>query len=387
MRDQMTAKTSSTIAILAVLLVALCACGEKQDAKATPAVAPRTVTVVPVEMRVLEGGVVASGVLLSREEAAVSAEVSGYRVARVLADIGDVVRAGQPLVQLDDTLLRSQIDQQAALLAQSQVAAKQAAAQAARVAGLDGLGALSQEQIDERRFSAESAKAAAAAQAASLRDLTTRAGKMTVRAPVGGVVLQRQVRPGDLSGTGGDPMFRIARDNLVELEAQVPESALAGIRIGAPARVTLPDARRIQGVVRLIGPAVEQETKLGKVRIALPVTPGLRPGGYGSAEFTGGGGPTVAVPEAALRYDADGVSVMAVGADNRVKATPVRTGRRGGGYVELVAGPSAGTRVLLGAASFVLEGDVVRPVLATPAQASSGKAPPKAALTGKASAK
>jgi HlyD family secretion protein len=342
-------------------LAALSGCSDKDPApKAASSV--RAVRTAVVDRRALEGGVTASGVLVSREEAAVSAEVTGYRVARVLADVGDYVRAGQPLVQLDNTLIRAQVDQAAALAAQAQIAAKQAASEAERVRGLDGTGALAQEQIDQRRFSAESTRAAANAQAASLRDLQARAGKMTVRAPVSGLVLERSVRPGDLSGAGASPMFRIARDGLVELDAQVAESALPSIQVGAPATVSLPDGRRIQGVVRLIGPAVQADTKLGNVRVSLPASRGLRPGGFGQAQFDDLSADTLAVPEAALRYDADGVSVMVVGAGNKVSRVPVKVGRRGGGYAELIAGPPEGARVLLGAASIVLEGDVVRPV-------------------------
>jgi HlyD family secretion protein len=208
-----------------------------------------------------------------------------------------------------------------------------------------------------------------------LRDLQARAGKMTVRAPVGGLILERTVRPGDLSGTGGAPMFRIARDGLVELDAQVAESALPSIRVGGPATVALPDGRRVQGVVRLIGPSVQAETKLGNVRVALPASPGLRPGGFGQAVFGDLAGGTLTVPETALRYDADGVSVMVVGAGNKVKRVPVKAGRRGGGYAELISGPPEGTRVLLGAASIVLEGDVVRPVDAAAAPAAAQPRP------------
>ena len=68
------------------------------------------------------------------------------------------------------------------------------------------------------------------------------------------------------------------------------------------------------------------------------------------------------MPEIAIRYDADGASVMVLGADNRVSQVAVKTGRRAGGYVELVQGPPEGSRVLLGAASFVLPGDLVKPV-------------------------
>jgi HlyD family secretion protein len=53
---------------------------------------------------------------------------------------------------------------------------------------------------------------------------------------------------------------------------------------------------------------------------------------------------------------------MVVGSDNKVRQASVKTGRRAGGFVELLQGPPAGSRVLLGAASFVLPGDTVKPI-------------------------
>ena len=58
----------------------------------------------------------------------------------------------------------------------------------------------------------------------------------------------------------------------------------------------------------------------------------------------------------------DGASVVVVGADSRVRQVPVKTGRRSGGYVELLSGPPAGSRVLWRAAAFVLPGDLVNPI-------------------------
>jgi HlyD family secretion protein len=377
----MTAKIRISGGMLLISL-ALAACGNKETAaNAAPgpagkagATSPlRLVRVARVAPRTLAGGIESSGVLVSREEAAVAAEVTGFRVARVSADIGSHVKAGEALVQLDDTLLRSQIDQQQALAAQAEAAAKQAEAQAARVAGLDNSGVLSQEQIEDRRFQAQSARAQASAQAASLRDLRTRQGKLVVRSPVSGLVFERNVRPGDLSGSG-TPMFRIVRDSLVELEAQVAEGQIASLRVGQPVQVTLPSGRTLPGVVRLIGPVVDPQTKLGKVRVALPVNSELRPGGFGRALFGSATSSALTVPEAALRYDADGVTVMVLDQANKVHKVPVRVGRHGGGYVELVQGPPVGTRVLLGAASFVLEGDVVRPQ-ETPDAAPTAPAP------------
>ena len=67
------------------------------------------------------------------------------------------------------------------------------------------------------------------------------------------------------------------------------------------------------------------------------------------------------MPETAVRYDADGAVVMTVDATNHVHEAQVRTGQHAGGYVQLISGPPAGTRILLAAAVFVLQGDKVIP--------------------------
>jgi len=341
----------------------LAGCGKKPAASTDDAANARAVRIGYVENRALSGGLSASGVLVSREEAAVNPEVSGYRVAKVFVEPDATVKQGEPLAQLDDTLLRAQIAQQTALVAQQQVASEQADKQARDVADMDNMGIMSREQIDQRRFQARSARAALAAQTAQLNDLKTRDERLTIRAPVAGLVLERNVRPGDISAVSATtPMFRMARDSLVELEAQIDEGSLGEIKVGDTVEVSLPDGATITGHVRLIDPSVDAQTKLGKVRVALPVRPDLRPGGFGRAVFTGLKRVAPCVPETAIRYDANGASVMVVGANNRVSQVPVRTGDHAGGYAELLQGPPAGSRVLQGAAAFVLPGDTVKPL-------------------------
>ena len=320
----------------------------------------RVVRVTRVTARPLEGGLTASGLMVSREEAAVGSDLSGYRVAKVNVEQGAWVRRGQPLVELDDTLLRAQIDQAAAQAAQAQ-------AQSRRVAGLDTEGVLSKEQVETRGYQAQVANAA-------LRELRTRQEHMIIRAPVGGLVLERNVRPGDIASAGGaTPMFRIARDGLIELNAEVAEDDMANIRVGDQVRVTLPDATEAFGRVRLIDPLVDPQSKLGHVRVQLPVRANLRPGGFGRGTFISSSVARLSVPETAVRYDADGASVVVVGDDNRVRQIPVKTGRRAKGFVELLQGPPDGSRVLLAAAAFVLDGDVVKPIQAD-APAPAGQA-------------
>ena len=350
---------ASLAAILAgSLLLAGC---HRPAAKAVAAPQPLTVSVTPVRAEVLRGGVTASGLLIPRLEAAVSTELSGYRVAKVFVDQDARVTADQPLAQLDDTLLRSQIAQQQAVVDEQKVASERSVEEAHRVAGLDNQGVLPEEQIVERRLAARSAGAGVAAAQAQLNDLLTREHMMTVRAPVGGLVLERTVRPGDIAAPTM-VMYRIAADDVVELNAEVAEADLAGIHPGDHVSVALPDNATVDGVVRVVSPEVDAQTKLGHVRITLPPRPDLRPGGYGRATFLNSGRSTTVIPESALRFDADGASVMTLGSGDVVHRIPVRTGAHAGGLVELLSGPQPGQMVLLGGGAFVLDGDRVNPV-------------------------
>ena len=345
------------LGLAAVLALGAC---EKKVAE-TPAAQARTVTVVSVGPHQIEGSIIASGPLVSREELDIFPQLTNYRVLQILVDEGSWVKAGQPLARLDDTLLRAQLDQQVALAKQQSVLADRADAEAERVKGLDKAGILSQEQIDERRYAAQSARAQTTAQLAAAEDMRTRESLMTVRAPAAGLVFERNVRIGDMGG-GTTPWFRIARDGEVELAADVSEDDLEKIHPGMAVRVILADQAQVTGVVRLVSPGVDTQTRLGRVRVSLPVRPDIRSGGFARANFLGISHSANAVPETAVRYDADGASVMVVGANDKVIKVPVTTGQRGGGYVELLSGPAAGARVVQRAEAMLVPGDIVRPV-------------------------
>ncbi len=351
----------AAVAVLA-LLAATAGCKKKDAAPPTAAQEiARSVSVARVELRAIRGHAEAVGLLVPREEAAVSSELSGYRVAEVLVEEGAIVKKGDVLARLDDTLLRARI-------AQARASAEQAQGEAKRVEGLDGTGVLSDEDIAQRRSQSKVAEA-------QLNDLTTQAEQLTLRAPVAGVVLERNLRPGAVAAAGGDPMFRIARDQLIELDAEISEESLAGISVGSKAHVTLPSGLGFDGEVRLVLPTIDPQTKLGRVRVRLPVNPALRAGGFAQATFDAASQPVPSVPEKAIQFEASGPQLTVIDKDNRARRMAVRTGARANGYVELLEGPAAGTQVALGGGAFLLDGDLVDPASVSPAPAPAAAAP------------
>jgi HlyD family secretion protein len=353
--------TTTKWGIAAVLALGLAACQAGGAAQTTPQQQARTVSVVRVEMRPIAGGLATSGLLTPRNEVTVNPDLSGYRVAKLFVDEGAWVKAGQPLAQMDGSILQAQLDQQAALAAEQKATAEQRDKEAQRVQGLDDQGVLAEEQLQARRFAALSARGGAAAAAASLKEMQTRLAHLTVRAPVAGQVIQRNVNLGDISGAGAStPWFVMAQDGQVELYADVAEADFDQMKPGLRAKVTLADDQTVDGVVRLVSPRVNAQTRLGTVRISLPVRSDIRSGGYAQASFTDMSRAVAALPETAIRYDANGASVMVVGADGKVSQVPVKTGERGGGYVELLTGPPAGAVVVAKAAAQVLPGDFVK---------------------------
>lgn len=351
--------TTTRLVFAAALAFGLAACNKPE----TPAAAQsaRTVSVVRIEMKPIAGGIVTSGVLVPRNQVEISPDLAGYRVSKLYVDEGDWVKAGQPLIEMDASILKAQLDQQIALARQSEAAADQRDAEAARVVGLDKQGVLATEQVSDRRFTAQTARAGAAAQLAAADEMRTRLAHLTIRAPVSGQIIQRSVNLGDISAGNGSQWLLMAEDGQIELNADVAEADFDKMRPGLKAKVTLADDQVVDGVVRLVSPRVDATTRLGKVRISLPVRADIRSGGYARASFIDLSRNVATVPETAVRYDANGASVMVVGADGKVSQQPVRTGERGGGYVELLSGPPPGSVVVAKAGAQLLAGDIVKP--------------------------
>src|ERR1700759_290579 len=131
----------------------------------------------------------------------------------------------------------------------------------------------------------------------------------------------------------------MARDSEIELAANLSEQDLARIRPGQSATVTLPSGQVVQGRIRLISPQIDPQTKLGQVRILLPVNPNVRAGGFGRAGFADAMGQALAVPEGALRFAADAPGVMPGGPATPAPRVLAQPGPRGGGLVQLISGP------------------------------------------------
>ena len=367
MRQNIT--SASAIVGAGVIALTLHGCGGKpapaEEASAASATAANTnvqsMRVTHVELRDLSDQVLATGRLVVREEAAVGSELPGYRVAAVYVDEGDWVKQGQAMAKLDDALLQAQIAQAEATLATQKANVEFKKSQLQRAESLQLEGAFSKELLEQRRMEAASAEASLAASQAGVNEMKVRQSRMTLRAPVAGAVLQRALRPGDISGGSATPYFRIARDGLIELDAELPDTSLAHLKVGESAIVTLSTGETYTGKVRFISPRVDQNTNLGRARIELPYSADLRPGSFAEARFNAQSMGVLSVPASAIRYEAGGPSVMLVDETNTVRQTPVKLGQRTGDYVELVEGPPAGSRVLAIGSAFTLDGDVIKP--------------------------
>jgi HlyD family secretion protein len=379
-------QTIGAFGAASVFALAIYGCGQKpapaaesvthKDTKAATGT-QQAMRVTRVAARNLSEQITASGRLVVREEAAVASELPGYRVAQVFVDEGDWVKRGQALARLDDTLLQAQIAQAEATLATQKANVDFKKSQLERGEMLAKEGAFAKEQLEQRRMETAGAEASLMASQANVDEMKVRSSRMTLRAPVAGAVLQRNIRPGEISGTAAGPYFRIARDGLIELDAELPDSKLALVKEGAPATVKLSTGETIQGKVRFVSPRVDENTSLGRARIEMPFDKTLRPGSFAEAVFAGSGSSdVVSVPASAIRYESGGPSVMLVGEGNKVSKVPVKIGERTGDFVQLVEGPPAGSRVLQVGAAFTLDGDVIEPIeegVAAGAAAPGGK--------------
>lgn len=355
-----------------------------------------SITVVAADRREIAETVVVSGSLLPREEVVVGVDIDGLKITDLAVDQGDRVSAGQVIARLADDTIRTQIAQSTSNIARADAAIAQAksniaSAEASQVEAAAALkraeplrdkGIISQDVMEARTAASRGADARLSAAKAAYdvavadkavliaqrSEIELRLGKTEIKAPTAGVVLSRSARIGAVAGGSGEPLFRIARDGKIELEADIQESTLQRIRVGQAVSVTPAGFdKAIAGEIRLVSPQVETTTRLGKIRIALPADAGVRSGSFarGLIEIVRREG--VVVPRSAVTIER-GHATLHVVKDGRIESRKVETGISGGGHVEIAKGLTAGEQVVAKAGTFVRDGDQVNPVPAKPGE-------------------
>jgi HlyD family secretion protein len=377
----------------ALLALFLAAPVHAQEAEAPPA-APTlpAITVSTAEMRLLRDRVIVSGLVNPVEAVQVAPLIEGQPIETLLADVGDMVAAGQVLATLSKTTLelqrsqyiaslasaRATIAQAEAQLLEAQAAADEAARVNERTSALREQGTASQAAADQAsanaigstarvtvaRQSLEAARAQVELVEAQLANLDLQLSRTEVKAPVAGEITHRNAVVGAVASAAGQPMFTMNRDGALELSADVAEIDLMRLASGqAVSMIAVGAPERLSGSVRLVEPTIDTTTRLGRARVTIDTSAGVRAGMFMDAEILVAERETVAVPVTAVGSSPAGSTVMKV-ADGTVSRTLVKTGIRDGGWVEIVEGISAGDTVVTKAGAFVRDGDRINPVAA-----------------------
>src|SRR5713226_2848914 len=249
-----------------------------------------------------------TGFLVAREEAVVTLDMPGQRDVEVLVGEGDKVTNGQTLARLT-------------------------------------------------RQSAEGPDAATAGKSST-----------TLRAPAAGVVTRSTAVVGATASVmPTEPLFRIAVDNEIELEADVPSVHVPALSSGQTARVEIGDNRELSGRVRLVPATVDQRTQLGRARLSLERDPSLRLGTFARATADANRSCGISVPRSAVRYRTEGTSVQIVRADV-IETRLVQVGFHSDNDTEIRDGLREGDMVVANAGSSLRDGDKVRPIVADAAR-------------------
>lgn len=333
-----------------------------------------------------------SGSTTPRQEVLVFPKVGGFAFESIFVDVGDQVSAGDVLAQMETRVLESQLLQAKAEQSSAQASVRQAqsqidAAEAAldnaenkltRAQQLADRGNLANADLETARANAQSARASAAsahdglaaAKAAAERTdaavgiAESNLGHATINAPVDGLILARNGNIGMIATTGGDPMFRIAENGRIEVEAEVIETALGSVSEGDPVALEIAGVGAVPGKVRLISPAVNPATRLGRIYIETDEQRSLPSGVFASGMITIDRHQGLTVPSSAVLVDKDSTYVLRITEEGVVQRVDVTAGLIYQNQREILNGLAEGDVVMLRAGTFFGDGDKVQPVFA-----------------------
>jgi HlyD family secretion protein len=322
-----------------------------------------TVTVI-VPGRSDVGRVVsASGPLAARRDQPVGIAGSGGKVVRVLVDAGNWVRTGQVLAIIDRSVQAQQAAQLAAQVDAARANAALAQSNYERALALQGRGFVSKAEIDSKRATRDAANAQVKVAQAQLGATRAEIGRLNVVAPTDGLVLSRNVEVGQIVGPGSGALFRLAAGGQMEMRAQLSQQDLAAVHVGMAAQVTpVGSDSSIRGSVWQVAPMIDPQSRLGDVRIAIPYTPAIRPGGFAEARITAGSTTAPLLPQSAVLSDQKGNYVYVVNGKNEIERRSIKIGNVDDSGVTIAEGISGEEAVVLSAGPFLNPGQKVKPL-------------------------
>lgn len=341
--------------------------------------------IVPVQTRSFRTEQVTDGNIAVNEDTAtpVFSPFSG-RVTRVIAKLGDAVKAGDPLMAVEASeFVQGQNDVVAAAAAansaRSQLALAQANEKRQHDLYLARAGALkdwlqSQAELTNAQNALKSAEIARAAARNRLRilgrsdaDLAELEGgadvqhmnpEAVVRAPIPGIVVQRQVGLGQYITSGSaTPLYSIGNLSSVWLIANVRETDAPLVRVGQPVevRVLAYPGRVFRAKITWVAPAIDAATRRLPVRAEIDNRDGaLKPMMFATfGIITGADSAGPAVPKSAVVYEGDKARVWVALDDGSVAARPIEVARTSNGMVEVASGLAAGEKVVASGTLFI----------------------------------
>lgn len=358
--------------IAAVVIVALGAAawfafgpsGDATDADAEALANRPSVTVIVPGTTQVSAMVNVTGTVAALRDMPVGVQGEGGAVTAVLVDAGDFVRKGQVLARIDKSVLEQQVRQLQASVVQARADAALAQSELDRALTLVERGFISKADIDRRTATRDRANAGVNVAIAQLNETQARLGRLDIRAPEAGLILERNVEPGQVvSSAGGAAVFRMAQDGIFELQAKVAEQDLVRLRDGMEALVTPVGqaGNTAKGKIWQLSPVVDPQTRQGVARIRLEPNPGLRPGGFASAAIVAGSANAPLLPESAVLSDEKGNFVYIIDADNKVVRRDVTVGEVSSVGITIAKGLKGDEQVVYSAGAFLNPDDIVVP--------------------------
>jgi RND family efflux transporter MFP subunit len=336
-------------------------------------------------------------------EAPILARATGY-IRKRYVDIGDRVKTGQVVAEveapeLDQQILQANatIDQAKSSVQQAEAAIQQGRANenlarltAGRMANLLGRGVISKQDNDnaQAQYAAQQAnvealvKAAAAmrssvsAAEANLARLNQIKTYQTVRAPFDGVITLRNVDTGALVNEGSTLLFRVAQSGTLRTYINLPQADAESVKVGQHAIISIAErpGRKFDGVVTRTSNSLDPATRTLLTEVQVINTDGaLMPGMFAQVDLTVPRKfPPLLIPGDTLVVRSDGPQVAVVRPDATVHFTRIQLGRDYGDRLEVLSGLQEGQQLAVNPSDEVREGVKVNPV-AAPEKAAPGK--------------